>query len=279
MTVNFTLLAQNSDVNYVEQAYACAMSIKLHVPNSKVCLITNDELSDKHKLIFDDVVSIPWGDMAANHIWKVNNRWKIYHVTPYESTIVMDTDMLVLEDITRWWNFLQDYDLFYVSKPITYRGEPVISNYYRKAFAVNNLPNLYSGFHFFKKTNFSKHFFTLLEIVMKDWKVFYEKYAGGMIYQNFLSVDLCASIVTKILGCEHAITSPHVHPTFVHMKSHLQNWKSSAAADWQLFVKAYMNANTDLKVGNYTQCGVFHYTEDTFLTRDIIEKYENRVGI
>lgn len=276
MTVNFTLLAQNSDVNYVEQAYVCAMSIKLNVPNSKVCLITNDELPEKYYSVFDDVVGIPWGDMSEGHRWKINNRWKIYHVTPYDSTIVMDTDMLVLDDITRWWAFLQDYDLFYVTKPITYRGEVITSNYYRKAFKVNNLPNLYSGFHFFKRNDFSKQFFALLEIVMKNWKTFYEKYAGGMIYQNFLSVDLCTAIVAKILDCEKDITSPHHFPTFVHMKPYLQNWLKSATTEWQSSIKPYMDMNNNLKIGNYLQSGIFHYTEDTFLTKDIIEKYENR---
>ncbi len=278
MTVNFTLLAQNSDVDYVEQAYACAMSIKLKVPNSKVCLITNDAITQKQRAVFDDVVSIPWGDMADGVKWKINNRWKIYHITPYDSTIVMDTDMLVLEDITRWWDYLQTYELFYVNSPITYRGDIITHTHYRKAFVSNGLPNLYSGFHYFKKTDFSKNFFTLLEVVMKNWEIFYEKYASGMIHQNFLSVDLCSAIVAKILDCEKQITTPLAHPTFVHMKSRLQNW-TTLTSDWQTYVKPYLDSELNLKIGNFLQSGIFHYTEDSFLTPSIIEKYERKMGI
>jgi hypothetical protein len=273
------MLAQNSKTNYVEQAAVCAMSIKYHVPDSNICLITNDEVPSKYKSLFTDMVKIPWGDMAQGSSWKINNRWKIYHVTPYENTIVLDTDMLVLEDITRWWEQLQYSELFYVSKTLTYRGETVSSDFYRKAFLVNDLPNLYSGFHYFKKTETSREFFSMLEIVMKNWQEFYEIFAGGMKYQNFLSVDLCAAIAAKIIGYEKTIINPALAPTFVHMKSKLQNWKNSPPTDWQMVIKPYVTENLKVFVGNYCQHGIFHYTEDSFLTEPVISRYEKVLGI
>ena len=279
MTVNFTMLAQNSRTNYVEQAAVCAMSIKKVMPDSNICLITNDEVPDRHSVLFTDIVKIPWGDMAQESSWKINNRWKIYHTTPYENTIVLDTDMLVLEDISRWWNQLESNYLFYVSKTLTYRGEDVNSDFYRKAFLVNDLPNLYSGFHYFKKTDSAKEFFRMLELVMKNWQKFYEIFAGGTRYQDFLSVDLCSAIAAKIIGYEKIVINEALSPTFVHMKSQLQNWKDSVPTDWQMVVKPYVTDDLNLIVGNYHQTGIFHYTEDSFLTESIVKKYEKFLGI
>ncbi len=37
----------------------------------------------------------------------------------------------------------------------------------------------------------------------------------------------------------------------------------------------YVNNNLNLKIGNYLQDTVFHYTENDFVTDDIIGKYES----
>ena len=151
MTNNFTMLAQNSDFDYVRQACLAAMSIHATNKDVSICLITNESVPTKYKHLFDHIVEIPWGDHAKDEDWKISNRWKIYHAIPYNETVVIDTDMLILEDISSWFDFLRNYDLFYTSNVYTYRGELVDDNYYRKAFKTHNLPNLYSGFHWFKK--------------------------------------------------------------------------------------------------------------------------------
>jgi hypothetical protein len=279
MTVNFTMLAQNSHDDYVKQACACAMSIRASNPLSKICLITNDEVPDKYQQLFDDVVEIPWGDNATKSSWKVGNRWKIYHASPYKNTIVLDTDMLVLDNIEQWWNFLQKRELYYVSRVKTYRGEWFTSDYYRKSFKVHNLPNLYSGFHYYKKSDLAHEFYTCLETVINNWELFQGQFAGGKYFQKECSVDVSSAIVTKILDCESQIFSQTEYPTFTHMKLNGQNWKSILTDRWQDRVGAYFNSNCELKIGNYRQNGVFHYTEKDFLTDNILKIYEKRLGI
>lgn len=273
------MLAQNSGENYVRQASACAMSIRASNPNSKICLITNDEVDPKHVQLFDDIIEIPWGDKARLTSWKVGNRWKIYHASPYENSIVLDTDMLVLDDISKWGEFLTSRELYFVNRVQTYRGEEFTSNYYRKSFRVHELPNLYSGFHYFKKCDFAKEFYTWLEIVMNNWELFQGQYAGGKHFQKECSVDVSAAIVAKILSCEEQITSKMNHPTFVHMKLHGQNWNSTLPNRWQDRVGVYLNSDLQLKIGNFQQHGIFHYTEKDFLTDDVMHTYERYLGI
>jgi hypothetical protein len=210
--------------------------------------------------------------------WKVANRWKLYHASPYDETIVMDTDMLVLQNIDSWWNFLSNYEVFYTSKVYTYRGEVVNDTYYRKTYIANNLPNVYAGFHYFKKCDFAKDFYSWLELVMNNWQFFYGHYASKE-YQNFLSVDTSTAIVTKILDCEDQITNKKVtFPSFTHMKPRIQGWYNPSET-WRSRVGAYLTDDLKLKIGNHQQQGIFHYTEKEFLDESKIQKYERYLNI
>ena len=280
MKNNFTMLAQNSNVDYVQQAYLSAMSIRATNKDAEICLITNDNVSKKYKQVFDDIVDIPWGDHAKDSEWKIENRWKIYHATPYNETIVMDTDMLVLQDISTWFNFLQNYELFFTNKVYTYRNEIVTNNYYRNTFSKNFLPNIYTGLHYFKKSDIAHEYYTWLEMITNNWQKFYRQHAGGRLYQRKCSIDLSGSIAIKIMNVENQTTNNRVkYPSFVHMKPRIQNWENSVVDKWQNRVGTYLGEDLQLKIGNHRQHGVFHYTEDDFVTDRIITIYEKYLGI
>jgi len=277
---NFTMLAQNTEVDYVQQAYLNAMSIKATNNDANICLITNDEVPTKYKPLFDHIVEIPWGDHAKDSDWKIENRWKIYHASPYDDTLVMDTDMLVLQDISSWFDFLQNYDLFFTSNVYTYRNELITNNYYRHTFEKNYLPNIYCGVHYFKKCDLSHEFYTWLEMITNNWQKFYRQHAGGRMYQRKCSIDLSSAIAVKIMGVESAVTNPRAkYPSFVHMKPRIQNWQNSVVDSWQNRVGTYLGEDLQLKIGNYTQTGVFHYTEDNFVKNRIIKVYEKYLGL
>ena len=278
MSKGFVFLAQNSKDDYVLQACLLAMSLKATQQDCNICLITNDDVPVKYKKLFDVIKEIPWTDSAEDKEWKVNNRCKLYHASPYDETIILDTDMLVLQDLENWWAFLKNYDLFFVSKVYTYRGELITSDYYRKTFTVNELPNLYAGFHYFKKCDFAKDFYSWLELVMNNWEFFYGKYAKEL-YQKSLSVDLSAAIVAKILDCDKQITNNKtLFPSFTHMKPYIQGWENSSSK-WQDRVGSYLTPDLKLKIGNHMQQGIFHYTEKDFVTHDKIKKYRTWLGV
>ena len=278
MSKGFVFLAQNSKDDYVLQACLLAMSLKATQQDCNICLITNDDVPVKYKKLFDVIKEIPWTDSAEDKEWKVNNRWKLYHASPYDETIILDTDMLVLQDLENWWAFLKNYDLFFVSNVYTYRGELITSDYYRKTFTVNELPNLYAGFHYFKKCDFAKDFYSWLELVMNNWEFFYGKYAKEL-YQKSLSVDLSAAIVAKILDCDKQITNNKtLFPSFTHMKPYIQGWEN-VGSKWQDRVGSYLTDDLKLKIGNHMQQGIFHYTEKDFVTHDKIKKYRTWLGV
>jgi hypothetical protein len=273
MSNGFCLLAQNnSTTDYVRQAYALALSIHKFNKGQLVSLITNDPVPGEYKKVFDKIIEIPWGDSASENEWKIDNRWKVYHITPYTNTIVMDVDMLVLHDITRWWDKLEKKELFFVSNVKNYRNDIVTSRYYRKTFDENTLPNLYSGCYYFKKSNYAHEFFNILELVMKNWKLFYGKYADNY-HQKWCSFDVSCSIASKILDNSFEITDPNSIITFTHMKPHCQDWYE-IPDKWTNVLGTYITKDKTMLIGNFLQQNVLHYIEPEFLTDRVIKQLE-----
>lgn len=281
MTKGYLILAQNNKDDYVKMAYVAAMSIKLTQKEiNNVTLVTDvpDAVPEHYKKVFDQILPILWYDDALDSDWKIENRWKLYHMTPYDETVVIDADMLFLSDVSHWWKYLtENHEMMITDKVFTYRNELITTSRYRKAFIDNSLPNCYSAFTYFKKCDLAKMFWKIVEVIVKDWQVFYQKYIKES-RPGHLSIDIVFSLAVKILGIEDQVFSSFDYPSFIHMKSYDQNWKN-ASPDWTEHAGIYMNEQCQLKIGNYQQTGIFHYTEKKFLNNDITMKYEKLIGV
>jgi hypothetical protein len=275
MTKGYVVLAQNTDtIDYVRQAYALALSLKLSQKSvSNISIITDDIVPEEYKSVFENIIPIPWGDAAVNSRFKVENRWKIYHASPYDQTVVLDTDMLVLDDLSSFWNTFEYYDVYYTGKVSDYRNKTVTSDYYRKAFTANQLPNLYSGLHYFKKGEFAKEFYSWVEVITNNWEMFYGHFVSEH-YPERASMDITAALAAKVMDVAEQVTNTKHDPvTFVHMKSRIQGW-TEPTDSWMQSVAVYFDDDCELKIANYRQQGVFHYTEKDFLTDKIVSKLE-----
>jgi len=269
MTKGFLVLAQNSSVDYIRQAYALALSIKATQPTiNNISLVTNDVVPEEYHSVFDTIIPIPFGDSAENSEWKVENRWKLYHATPYDETIVLDADVLILENIERAWTFAKDRNLFFSSNVTNYKGLVITDRTYRKTFDENFLPDVYSGMYYFKKCDESLEFFKLVEFITYNWERIYHEVTPKNT-QKFFSMDVSFAIAAKILGIDDQIVSINSPFTFTHMKPALQGWDPVPES---VLSQAIVNFNScrELFLNNFKQSGVFHYVEDKFLTEQII---------
>lgn len=279
MSLGYIILAQNNQKHdYLKLAYVNALSIKLSQRSiNNVSLVTDIVKSvPKHYYdVFDNVIQIPWYDDALKSEWKIENRWKLYHITPYDETVVLDADMIFLTDVSHWWKYLKNHDICITNKVKTYRNE-IIKNdlYYRKYILKNNLPNTYSAFLYFKKSELSKEFWNLSEHILKNYKQYYNIFLKNE-KTEILSMDLVFSIAVYILGIQNKVFSTLDYPTFVHMKSMIQGWQISSN-DWRNHVGYYINKDGKLKIGNHNQSEIFHYTEKDFITDEIMYIYENK---
>lgn len=261
---------------YVDQAILLALTLKRNGNHDPISIITNNKVSDKYKNIFDQIIEIPWKTDTVDR-FDTLNRWKVYHASPYQQTIVFDSDILVLQDLNIFWKFLENYKIYFPSNVNTYRGNTVSSNYYRKAFVANNLPNVYSTVYYFNKSNYAYDFFKLVELISNNWELFYGQFCKDF-YPKVPSMDITHAIASKILNIDTEITNTKtMFPNIVHMKTHCQDWKRPTES-WQDKVGSYLDESGNLKIGNYIQNCIFHYTEDDFLNPSFFEIFEKELN-
>jgi hypothetical protein len=257
---------------YIKQAYLCAMSILATKNSYPVSIVTCDIVPEEYKWAFDQIIDIPWYEETDSR-FQTEHRWKLYHASPYDETIVLDSDVLVLQNLDYLWNLFAHYDLYYPTRVFTYRKDLITSDYYRKAFTANNLPNVYNTLHYFKKCDKSKEYYMWVELINNNWELFY----GHFCKEHFPkqpSMDITCAIAAKIMDIDTEITnSKQDLPMIVHMKPKLQFWKTKTYT-WQSKVGVYLTDDLKLKIGNHLQDTVFHYTENDFVSDTLIGKYE-----
>lgn len=277
MSKGFLVLAQNTkETNYVEQAYALALSIKVSQQAvNNISLVTNDPVPDNYRNVFDNIIEIPWIDDNVSTRYRAENRWKLYHTTPYEETIVLDSDMLLLEDISLWWKYCENYNLKFCSKIKNYKLESIIDLIHRKPFIANNLTSPYFALHYFKKSAQAHDFYKILEFVCNNWEWCWTRFAP-IEYQNWVSMDLATAVAIEIFGNHEQLIDCNCPFEFIHMKSAIQGWPILTES-WQDVVPYILNSKGDLIVGNIKQTKVFHYIEKNFLNNELIKKLEGLV--
>lgn len=280
MTRGYLVLAQNSgDIDYLRMAYALALSIKnTQITINNITLATDipvDEIDKKVRNAFNKIIPIPWLDSAENSSWKIDNKWKYYHMTPYDETIILDADMIFSSDISYWWDILSKQDIWITDKPVTYKGEIITSTKYRNTFVANNLSNVYTAFMYFKKCDLAYELFTLIEIIFNNWENFFYIYLDETRPKR-LSGDVAYALAIKLLGIENeCFGNLNSMPSFVHMKGHLQNIDEKyITEDWTQTIPTYFREDGGFKIGNYEQLLPFHYHIKEWLTDDIISILE-----
>lgn len=278
MSKGYLVFAQNSKDDYVTQACLLAMSLKLTNKINNISIVTNDKISDRYAKLFDEIIPIPWSDLAEGKDWKIHNRWKAYKVSPYNETICLDSDMIFLDDVSHWWDYLKNYRLFFTTNVKDYKGNTITSDYYRKVFTENNLPNLYSAFYYFQKDqSVSGDFFILLREIMENWESFDEYFTSTKPKQ--VSVDVASALAVKILDYSSQVQNKKwTFPSFTHMKEKCFDWETTDTP-WMTSVPPYMTDDLELYVGPYRQKGIFHYVDSNFVTTKLLKQYHKKFGV
>lgn len=287
MSRGYITIAQNTaDNDYLKMSYGLALSLKATQQENNICLCVDEEtkalLEPKHYEVFNDIVQIPWYDHAKfEPAWKIHNKWKYGYMTPYDETVILDSDVVFTEDVSHWWKYMSKKDIWACTNVKTFRGENVTSRFYRKKFDAFNLPDIYTNFTYFKQSDLAFELFKLTEMIMNNWTVYYEQFLKG-VGQQWLSADLAYALAIKLLDVESETTETSIKdmPTFVHMKSYAQNIpETKINSDWTQSISSSLNDDLSLTVGNFKQTLPFHYVEKHWMTDDKISKYEKALGL
>ena len=273
MSFGYLLIVSEHDtVDYLNLAYALAISIKnTQRPGyDQVALVTDNKEKVnqlKSSWVFDHIIE--WNQET---FW--DGRSWMDQLSPFDSTVCLDVDMLFMRDYSHWIDyFLENCDLYVANKSYTYRGELVYDPYYRKAFIKNNLPNLYSFYTFFKKdSTMAKDFFELGRQIIKNPIEFTNTFLSEH-KPKILGTDEAFALAAKILDIQDQIAYPLEFPRVVHMKPMIQNWPWPADA-WSDHIGFYINKRGELKLGNYQQLDIVHYVEKDKINAEVINILE-----
>jgi len=265
-------VSSNDTVDYLKLAYAAALSIKNTQKQGydKVALVI-DNPSQLEKLksawVFDHVIK--WNKET---FW--NGRSWMDELSPWDNTVCIDADMLFLRDYSHWIDYFIDHcELYVPNRAFTYRGEVITSDYYRKTFTKNQLPNLYSMFTFFKKdSKLASEFFTLGREIIKNPDQFSNLFLNNY-KPKIVGTDEAFALSAKILDIQETISYNLEFPKIVHMKPMVQNWSWSADRVTE-HAGFYFNPVGKLKIGNYQQHDIVHYVEKELITNEIISLLE-----
>jgi hypothetical protein len=276
MKQGFLVVAENNNnIDFIKMAYALSLSLKLtQTKINKLSIITTSKITNKKYIdVFDKIIvcekDTKWKEKSKS-LDTTSLCASYYDLTPYDETIVLDTDMLFTTDISHWWNILYDKELIFTSNVKTFRGNIVKSDYYRKVFTKNKLPNIYTGLFYFRKGDISKTFFEMVNTIFNNWEMFFDQLEEEY-RPTFLSADIAYSIAYKLLGLPDY--SKISIPTFVHMKTQLQDI-GDGKEEWTNFLNVSINKNLDIKINNYNQLYPLHYHDKNFLTEEVIKSYE-----
>ena len=265
MTSGYLLFAQdNSNVSYSKLATACALSIKLTQPDgyNSVSVVTNN-IGYFDTTLFDHV--IPSGPLVG---WAARSR--AYDLSPYDQTVLLDSDMLFLKPMDYIWKHMSKLDLFVASTPQTHRGQLFCYGFYRKIFQSNYWPDVYSAWTYFKKSDTAKEFFDTVKMLTDNAKEFIDIGLANTGLET-LPTDEAFALALAILELEdHAVFPDWGFPRITHMKPAVQEWKENIV-DWHEKLRFTIDTSGRVRLGVWEQTELLHYVKKELITDDVIQ--------
>ena len=265
--------AQNTDtVNYLDLAYAQAVSIKNTQKINQYAVAvdaeTKKQLTHEHRTTFDYII-----DIRDPNVHAMSNEWQAWHLTPFKETVKLESDMLFITSVDHWWTGMRLQEVCFTTKIRNYEGKISNARAYRKLFDENNLPDIYTGMYYFRFGRTSMELFQLVEVIYANWTLFRDELLKNC-REDRPSTDVVFAIAARLLG-EELCTNPALdYPGFVHMKGAVNGL--AAGANW-LDVYPHELYNNNLMINFTRQTWPVHYYQKEFINdrnrAELIDSY------
>lgn len=265
------IVSHSPNADYHTMAEVLALSIKRTQKKGydNVAIVTDDK-NQFHRLennwIYDRVI-----------FWDKEKHWDgrswMDQLTPFDNTICLDADMIFTRDYSQWVDYACScHDLLIAHGAFTYKNTRITSDFYRKIFTTNNLPDVYSAYTFWKSNNsVVKEFFSLARYILKNPNEFSNLFLDKK--HNFvLGTDEAFSLSAKLLGIENEIISKTSFPRIVHMKPRLQQCEE-LGEKWSNRLSFNIDEDLNVRIDNFLQENILHYVEKDIVNRDTVDKY------
>tara|TARA_X000000950_G_C13881686_1_gene647138 strand:+ start:787 stop:1614 length:828 start_codon:yes stop_codon:yes gene_type:complete len=196
----------NSQIDYVKQACYLAKKINKHL-KVPVSLVTSDKkrVTDYYPYeVFDQIIekksknnfSKRYNDGALSHKkLEFNNdlRPQAYKLTPYDVTLMMDTDYIICNDLFKnVFDTEHDLLLYKDSTDITLHRD--FTEF--KRISDTSIDFYWATCVVFKKTYFTKTFFELIEHIRQEWVHYANVYQlSQRVYRNDYSFSIAVNLM------------------------------------------------------------------------------------
>jgi hypothetical protein len=215
--------------------------------------------------------------------WDKQTHWDgrsyMNKISPWKHTVCLDADMIFMRDTSHWIDyFVENCEMYVASNVLTYRNELVTSDYYRKTYKENNLPNLYSAYTFFKKESYMvRDFFELVQAITNQKEEFKNMFLEKE-KPNEMGTDEIFSLAAQLLDIQDQISHPLEFPKFVHMKPMIQNLKTPIFK-WSRDIGFYTNNIDEYKIGSFHQYDIIHYVEKDLDFSNLFNGYNQKMKL
>ena len=253
MTKGYLWFAQNNDkTDYVELSIKLAESIKKHNRYNDVCVITDEKSKFASKHV--DVVKVLKQDDSEEHDIKWANEHKAFKITPFKHTIKLEADMLWTANTDWWWYHLWQHNLVFSVDCLDFRNNVVKNTSYRKLFLRNNLPNIYNGLMYFRKSDTAQRFFDIAAKITKNWQ-FAKNEMLIACHDKYPSTDVVFALAYRIMDPTMQGLVDYEWFKFIHHKPDIHGVKVRNHNDYLLpnrsGEKIYLGETRLTKVWHY----------------------------
>jgi len=214
----FLLFAfNNNEIDYIKMACCCALSIKSHLKYNHITLITDNSIEWVEKILsketidnsFDNIILVdppnqdnirthfdsPWTKFKTPFLNK--NRSTAYELSPYEETILLDVDYLVMSDtLDLVWDSSED---FLINKnAVSLRNEEFHDKEIK--LSKDGISMYWATIVYFKKSKLSKTIFDLI-LFIKEHYLFYKHLYKfpGKLFRNDYAFSIAIHIISGFI--------------------------------------------------------------------------------
>ena len=184
--------------------------------------------------------------------------------TPYKHTAFIYADSLVLSDITPYFDLLNTVDIV-TPFPIDFKGLPLQSKLFndRKIISKNNLPDVWTNFFLYTIDGIKEVTDILPNIVIEEvWNNILQVSCKEYSIDSELKhkINVAFSLAFKMLG----IPSYSGNVRFTNLSKQTNNimLPHLASNDWYKLLSFWATDDNLIKIENYNQTGVVHYTSN-----------------
>ena len=223
MSKGVLLFAFNNDkVDYYAMAIATAKRANQFL-NLPVTVITDASTDmSKYDYEFDNVVIVEADRTnlnAQNEVWINKGRYQAYNLSPYDETLLLDTDYLINSN-----TLLKPFELYDDFMCHNRTSFLMIPNHYQEMISDQSYPTLWATVIYFKKTAKTKQIFECMEMIQKNYRHYTTLY--NMTVGNFRN-DFALTIALRIV-CGQTDDSSHYIPwNLVHVGKNTHVYRDS----------------------------------------------------